>query len=265
MGMYKLKVFCLSVLLLLLLCGETAIAGVVGSPHDLTGVPASGTDQVCVYCHTPHGADSSANVPLWNKVLNDPANYTQYSSLTTPTFDATEAPIGSVSIACLSCHDGTQAVDVVINAPGSGGYNSAGSQIGSLGPLTNSPVPMLTTDLTDDHPISIPYAAGGPLSTDADGIYAGALGDPDFVPPNKDTVNSNAVWWVDSAAGTPNVREKTDMILYTRTDLNPAGEPFVECGSCHDPHNDETASINQVAFLRVDNAASQVCTACHTK
>ena len=262
--MKKAKLLGLFVGAILLTYANAAISGVVGSNHDLSG-GAAGTDQVCVFCHTPHGADSSANVPLWNKVLGDPASYTQYSTLSTPSFDATEAPVGSVSLACLSCHDGTQAVDVVLNAPGSGGYNPSGSQTGSLGPLTSSPVPMLGTDLTDDHPISIPYAAGGALGTDADGVFAGNLGDPDFVAPEKATVNANAVWWVDSATGTAGTREKSDMILYTRTDLNAAGEPFVECGSCHDPHNDTTASASQVAFLRVDNAASQVCVACHTK
>jgi len=30
----------------------------------------SGTAAVCVFCHTPHGADTSAEVPLWNKTLD---------------------------------------------------------------------------------------------------------------------------------------------------------------------------------------------------
>ena len=65
----------------------------------------------CGICHTPHGADTAAPVPLWNKVLNsNPGNYTRYSTLATPTFDSLEAPVGSVSLACLSCHDGTVAL-----------------------------------------------------------------------------------------------------------------------------------------------------------
>ena len=99
-----------------------ANAGVVGSKHDLTaggGAQATTTvtDEVCVFCHTPHGSDVNAPVPLWNKVLGAPGSYTQYSTLQTPTFDSTEAPVGSVSLACLSCHDGTQAMDAVIIRP----------------------------------------------------------------------------------------------------------------------------------------------------
>ena len=90
------------------------------------------------------------------------------------------------------------------------------------------------------------------------------VGDPDFNLPFKATINGQPIWWVDSAAGNTGVREKTDMLLYTRNDLGQQ-EPFVECGSCHDPHNSSTQVVGQVAFLRVSNAASAVCTACHIK
>lgn len=247
-----------------------ATAGVVGSKHDLTsgGTAQTGTavtDEVCVFCHTPHGSDTNAPVPLWNKVLT-PGGYTQYSTLQTPTFDSTEAPVGSVSLACLSCHDGTQAMDVVINSPGSGGHNTAGTPIDPLtsAAMTGTPVPALGLDLTDDHPVSMQYGGGGPLATDPDGAFAGTLGDPDFNVPQKATVNTNPIWWVDSAVGTNGTREKTDMILYARNDLGTV-QPFVECGSCHDPHNDTTASPTSVSFLRINNTASQICTACHVK
>jgi hypothetical protein len=249
-----------------------ATAGVVGSQHDLTsaGTGQGGTgntDQVCVFCHTPHGSDTAAPVPLWNKVLGAPGSYTQYSTLQTPSFDSQEAPVGSVSLACLSCHDGTQAMDVVVNVPGSGGYNAAGSEIdlGAIDAMTGTPVPNLGTDLTDDHPVSMQYGGGGPAATDADGTFTGTLGDSDFVPPVKATINTTSpIWWVDSPAGTAGTREKTDMILYARGDLGTV-QPFVECGSCHDPHNDTTAGPNSVAFLRIDNTASQICTTCHVK
>ena len=127
----------------LLFAGSSAFAqSIVSSKHDFTtGGSAQGstgnTDEVCVFCHTPHGADTTAPVPLWNKVLNsNQGRFTRYSTLATPSFDSLEAPVGSVSLACLSCHDGTQAMDVVLNQPGSGGYNPAGAQIdnGAQGP-----------------------------------------------------------------------------------------------------------------------------------
>ena len=109
-------------------------------------------------------------------------------------FDVGEAPVGSVSLACLSCHDGTQAMDVVINLPGAGGHNPAGQEIDTLGigVMTGTPVPMLGTDLTDDHPISMTYGGGGPQAGDADGPFPGTLGDPDFNLPIKATVNNNS-------------------------------------------------------------------------
>lgn len=256
-----------SVLLLMSWTG-IVVAGVVGSKHDLTAggdaqSTTTSTDQVCVFCHTPHGSDTSAPVPLWNKVLGAPGSYTQYSTLQTPSFDSTEAPVGSVSLACLSCHDGTQAMDVVINAPGSGGYNAAGAEFDlvNIGTMTDTPVPNLGTDLTNDHPISMQYAGGGATAADTDGTFAGTLGDTDFVTPEKATVNGNPIWWVDSPLGTAGTREKTDMILYARNDLTTV-QPFVECGSCHDPHNDTS---NETQFLRIDNTASQICTTCHIK
>jgi len=256
----------------LLAAAGPAFAQVAGSQHDLSSAGTgqggtANTDEVCVFCHTPHGSATGAPVPLWNKTL--PAGpYTRYSSLNLPTFESTEAPVGSVSLACLSCHDGTQAMDVVINGPGSGNYNPAGSEIDgtAIGVMTGSPVPVLGTDLTDDHPISMQYGGGGALATDPDGTFAGSLGDPDFNNPVKATINGNPIWWVDSTVGSTGTREKTDMILYARNDLGTV-QPFVECGSCHDPHNSSTKSTSpaSVAFLRITNTASRICTACHIK
>ncbi len=272
----KLRYIAKFVLLGALFAGSSAFAqSVVGSKHDFTSGggaqnTTTATDEVCVFCHTPHGADTTAPVPLWNKVLNsNEARFTRYSTLATPSFDSLEAPVGSVSLACLSCHDGTQAMDVVLNQPGSGGYNAAGAEIDpAIVKMTGTPIPNLSEDLSNDHPVSMQYGGGGASDADGDGVFAGTLGDPDFNDPVKATINGQAIWWVDSGGGTAETREKTDMLLYTRSDAIGGGgtvEPFVECGSCHDPHNSDTAGGTQVSFLRTSNAASAVCTACHTK
>jgi len=180
-------------------------------------------------------------------------------------YDSTEADVGSVSLACLSCHDGTQAMDSVINLPGSGGWVASGSNIDLGGIMTGVPVPMLGTDLSDDHPISIPYAAGGCLATDTDGECTATLGDADFFNPWKATINAQPVWWVNTDDGASTAREKLDLPLYTRLE-NAVAEPFVECGSCHDPHNAGSSGATTVAFLRTtNNAASKICVACHNK
>ena len=259
----------------LLFAGFSAQAQVVGSQHDLSaGGGAQGTtpntDQVCIFCHTPHGGDTNAPVPLWNKTLPNPGSYTRYSSIATPSFDSAEAPVGSVSLACLSCHDGTQAMDVVLNSPGSGGYVPGGAEFdpANINAMIDTPVPVLGTDLSNDHPISMQYGGGGALATDPDGLTpAGSLTDPDFNRPFKTTINGEPIWWVDANPGDAGIREKTDMLLYTRDEADVAGgqQPFVECGSCHDPHNSSTQVTGSVAFLRTSNAASAVCVACHIK
>jgi len=261
----------------LLLTGGSAIAAVADTPHNLgqTGGTGktntySGTAAICVFCHTPHGADTSAAVPLWNKTLetNPGGAYTTYDSLGTTSLDGAIATVGSVSIACLSCHDGTQAMDSVINAPGSGLTNdaysagtwtiNAGSIVGNTGFLDPLNVANLSQDLTDDHPIGIQYG-GGNITLAAP---SATTKDEDFFAPQFDpAVNGTTVWWIDTAVGTATVREKTDIQLYTRVAAITTGvtEPFVECASCHDPHT------TNPTFLRISNNGSAVCLACHDK
>ncbi|MCB1876705.1 MAG: hypothetical protein KDH88_12100 [Chromatiales bacterium] len=253
----------------------SAVADIQGSKHDLsTGIPEA-NGEVCVFCHTPHGSDTNASAPLWNKALPS-TTYTRYSSLGTANLDGTEVAVGSVSLACLSCHDGTQAVDVVINKPGTGGYNAAGSELSTAtgSNLSGTPIPNLGSDLRDDHPISIDYAGGACRGSLADcDPQTAATGDPDFSPAQYASINGQNQWWVDVASyatdaagvniesGTADVREKTDMLLYTR-DFSGTEGPSVECASCHDPHE---ATARPVSFLRIANAGSGVCLACHIK
>lgn len=261
----------------LMLLGSAANAqGIVGSKHDL-GAATSNTTEVCVFCHTPHGSNTSAQAPLWNKTL--PSNtYDRYA--VTSTLDGDNAPVGSVSMACLSCHDGTAAVDAVLNAPGAG-MNSGNIDAAVFGAdmaayLTNTgapgapytPVPVIGTDLRNDHPVSIQYAGGGLVAGGAVGLQTN-FADSGFNAAYYDQINGFDAWWVDTSVGTAGQREKTDVILYTRNDaINGAGEvePFVECASCHDPHNSGTEIIGQqVSFLRVTNQNSDLCLTCHDK
>ena len=101
-----------------LLGAGTAGAGIANTKHNLstggTGAVhvSTGTDEICVFCHTPHGSDTSAPVPLWNKQLPT-SSYTTYATLNSSTIDGTILSVGSVSLACLSCHDGTQAMAII--------------------------------------------------------------------------------------------------------------------------------------------------------
>ncbi len=268
---------------------DSVSAGIADTRHNLGSGPGlagrnstADTAEVCVFCHTPHGADVNAPAPLWNKRLGAagaPAGggaYTTYDTLQTPSLDGTVAPVGSISMACLSCHDGTQAMDNVINAPGSGGfvadgggvdgraYTWTGSSVSATGRISGGPG-LLGTDLSNDHPIGIQYCGGG--LTGSGTTVSGTCNDGDFRQPQTQSINGNQVFWVDTGGAG---KQRTDLPLYQRA----AGGlgPLVECASCHDPHVSTgqagPAGTGQVAgetFLRVSNASSAVCTACHVK
>jgi hypothetical protein len=273
-----------------LLFTGVAFAGIANTPHNLgSNGPGpnnyNATGDLCVFCHTPHGSDTAAPVALWNRKLPaDPVakGYVTYDSLGTSTLDGKTTLVGSVSIACLSCHDGTQAMNVVLNAPGSGGWNpnvdpgvpqagwtgpaSTANPAGSLNYATASIVE-IGLDLRNDHPVGIQYGGGGQDTANPGGTFK----DQDFVNTANELIGGTRIWWVDTAIGQGGVREKTDMLLYTRigdpskgfTTGNP--EPFVECGSCHDPHAESLNPNQEVNFLRISNNNSEVCLACHTK
>jgi len=265
----------LSVAALFVLFSGPAVAQIAGSPHDLSSGLDTNPDnnEICVYCHTPHGARPASEIeaPLWNKPESTaPGGYTTYDSTT---LDGDVITVGSVSIACLTCHDGTQAMDAVINAPGSGLSATGASPTNINGGVTiGTLITNLGTDLTNDHPIGIQYGGFEPT--------AGSPIDPDFNSPQSATIGGGTRWWVDTSVGAAGSRDKTDMILYTRDNTGNGGaaeEPFVECGSCHDPHvgngtgaaggnATSTADLgSDVNFMRIANVNSDVCLACHVK
>lgn len=254
--------------------GSVGAASIVGSKHDLSvSGPggkftfASGATEICVFCHTPHGADITAVSPLWNRVATGAA-YTAYVS-PTGSLSGTVTMASSPSLVCLSCHDGTVAMNNLINAPGSGGYNSAGAlaagtwtaggNVLATG-LLGAGITNIGADLRNDHPVGVPYAGG---TTGANPTAGADWTSATF----KDTAFNTAKgaagvtgWWVDvTANGTAGVRDKTDMWLYTRT-VGAFTGPYVECASCHQPHDNAYTT-----FLRNTNAASGLCLACHVK
>lgn len=116
---------------------EPAFAKISGSVHDFKGSSWNSSKEICVVCHTPHSA-TSAIAPLWNHALST-ATFTAYKS---DSLDATVGQPSSSSKACLSCHDGTVALD---SFGGKTGQNKIYSYY-SLG-----------TKLDDDHPVSFTY------------------------------------------------------------------------------------------------------------
>jgi len=117
---------------------------VVGTKHDLSA-QGLGTNEICIFCHTPHNAKSPQLAPLWNHASTT-ATYTLYSS---PTMDRTPLQPRNSSKHCLSCHDGTVAID------------SYGSRTGTnlMPGIPGTPgSPNMGTDLSDDHPVSVQWS-----------------------------------------------------------------------------------------------------------
>jgi predicted CXXCH cytochrome family protein len=204
--------------------------------------------EVCVFCHTPSVADEIAlrgaheapsAPPGWQKSLDPEFAYDIFDD-TGRLGGEGEEPIGSVSVACLSCHDSTQAFGVTSSA--------------------------------DNHPFGVPYRGveqtatksvlPSPVTNTPEAPARAAkfiAEDSQFRPVRSGVVNRRKIWWASNFDS--GQRTKNDLPLYPRR-TSTGGEsaiPFVECTSCHDPHT--TATV----FLRIVNNESRLCGTCHVK
>lgn len=136
--MRRTIVLCVGVML----AAGVAGAQISGSDHDFSGQQWSG-GTICMPCHTTHSGETGFVAPLWNHEVTQ-AQFTMYTS---DTLDgAVDPQPADVSKACLSCHDGTVALENF-------GTNTGGTTFITGGALVG-------TDLTDDHPISVVYSPG---------------------------------------------------------------------------------------------------------
>lgn len=252
---------------LLLAASPLALAkgpqGIKWTPHNLSTSGAdifykTNEDEICIFCHTPHGGTLSG--PLWNRNLPVASSFTHYTSstLTAAASNATRA-VSTESLLCLSCHDGTVATNRVINpsndigqpdnamqGPGQPVYiedmfGIPASRIGSAPGVFGG-----TGNLTDDHPISFSY-----YDAEAD-------------------VNETGL----HAPG--DVLAMTEGPRFFGAGMV-AGGLRVECATCHDPHvdygNELSGSPNYTdvnytkyaPFLVMSNTGSALCLACHNK
>jgi len=223
---------------------------VVNSLHNLsvTGsgiIKATTESEVCIFCHTPHNSNPAG--PLWNR--NDPGvTYVLYNSSTVQAVPG--QPDGS-SILCLSCHDGTIALGNVI---------SRTNEISFSGGVTKMPVGHinLTTDLSDDHPISFEYSSALTASD-------GQLKDPSAISYPVALENGKVQC---TSCHDPHKNIYTDFLV--------ASTQFSElCYKCHDrnywspsSHNTSTASwngsgTNPWQHTPYSTVAENACENCH--
>ena len=219
-----------------------AQAGIVGSPHDFSGetwnIVSSDQNSVCGVCHQPHHADSSV-VPLWIHTTTTPSQFTMYSTGTVAVSrmkaQVSSQPTGA-SLACLSCHDGTVAVNSY----------AGGVQGGAAVYVTNGA--SLGVNLTHTHPISFTYdtaLAGQDLGV--------------FDPATKNVLVPDS--------GTFNIGSDHSVKGFL---LN--GGNRLECTSCHDVHNqlgtpfDITSNPKLVKIVGTQTGKGSLrCRGCHNK
>jgi hypothetical protein len=145
--------------------GKSAI---VGGPHDLrtntsvTGLAGTAPGYtLCNFCHIAHkfadltGVPASAGPLLWNHTLSSTTSYGTYTSSSFAGYGTDITDLGTVatptvSNLCLSCHDGTVAVNSWYSTPGSGITNPGSSKMD---------LQYTVNDLTQQHPINFTYNA----------------------------------------------------------------------------------------------------------
>jgi hypothetical protein len=213
---------------------------IVGSSHDFTlttnGTLATGwnSGQICMPCHTPHNATTTANgvtitAPLWNHQIPN-NSYTLFGPHgATPTVGAIDA----TSMLCLSCHDGTLALSAYqfSTATGTDATLTMNQLMGANGMGSSS----FGTDLSKQHPIG------------AVAVYTTSTTSTSFA--------------------SPATLKKTSL------QTMPDGTLAVGCASCHTPHNSSGIAglLNapiQGTFTTDDGRTvpgSGLCLNCHIK
>jgi len=133
----------LAIIILVISANLLQAQTIKGSAHDFSSKSWSG-GKICIVCHTPHNGDKTvSNAPLWNHKVTAVTNYTLYTGQ--GTLNATVGQPSNSSKLCLSCHDGTVALDNFGGVTNGTTFITGTSNFGS--------------DLSNDHPISFTYDA----------------------------------------------------------------------------------------------------------
>lgn len=188
---------------------------------------AGDSEQICIFCHTPHNALKS--VPIWNRTSN--SGYTLYSSVTMANSKhATDFTSESISLFCMSCHDGSALGGTMVhNQPKDGKPLASAGDSG----ISANPNADLGKDLSSTHPVNFRVVSAGQGRLDGTST--------DLIVNNTNGMGSTKFPLFASAGAT-------------------GGGDWLECSSCHAVHDD---FYNP--FLRDTMTGSGLCLGCHNK
>ena len=254
--------------------GLPARTGVNGSLHDMNYYNSfagrGNQDQynrVCVFCHTPHNAtvaepgSTTDFLPLWGNAITqkDQTNFAYQWATPSNTVLTIGDPLLGPSRLCMTCHDGTLAIDAHVSngTANNGNFKLSGSRaIGSV-----------SSTLNQTHPIGFNYddavtarnlpSSGAPGSLDVNEIVPKTNGFATAIDTNVAAGTYNNV--------TRNGNRTINSVLYNNS--------IMTCATCHEVHNKENATQQAALagqatpnyFLYAQEQQSLICLSCHIK
>ena len=201
-----------------------------------TSPSATVRTNVCGECHTIHHAQSASAGPLFIHTPSANSTFNTYDKSGSATYSGTVITLGPGSLACLSCHDGSVAVNSTTSWSGAG--NGTASYTGGTPEFIASKAIVTEigsgqgNDLTHMHPIGVNYSAA---ASSAQAMFGVAQ-----LQPTANTFN---------APGSPSVGS----VLKN-------GQ--IECSTCHDIHRTVGNSSGGIYTIASGQA---LCLGCHIK
>lgn len=154
------------------LVGHLSAQGIAGTAHDFSGATWNTAGEICNVCHTPHSAGQYQEGPLWDHEVTTQsfAAYNDPNGTIDNTLSTDVVTDGTASKLCLSCHDGSVALDDF------GGTTTGTNFIAAAGNLYS---PNTNAGGADDHPIGIDYddAVDTGLKPATTALGSGTIGD----------------------------------------------------------------------------------------
>lgn len=221
-------------------------SNIINSKHNLNGKftgsytqgDATNT-QICIYCHTPHNA--KMNVPIWNRDMNQitASSFTLYSSVTmlnTPR--KTGFTSDSISLFCMSCHDGSVLGGTMIHSDFNRLYAGQGNLV--TGTIATADA-KLGQNLSNTHPVN--FVAD--YQKNQTQPQKRNDGQADLIFKDQDTMGP--------------AKSLTSTVTFPLF-VSGGQRGYLECSSCHSVHDDYYKP-----FLRDTMDNSQLCLGCHNK